>query len=294
MPLTAPTKTDGSIGRVKSDIGSAPNLDNYVPAAEYERLKDALIALYTQQTPAWEWNETDATQFQVAQAGIGTPTLSVVSKDWGPALRIAFPTKTTGSLGCFVTVNDADLVIEKDASNRYFYTVSARLVGFSGASGEWGHVGLATLCNRQTGASFYGLGVVGSVSGTNRKSVRVQAGAFSLGGGNYSGIGADLSPATAGVQLQNWFELDVHALHNGGAPFFRSRFQIEQNDGSERISTSYDDQYAINQHGAFGAGWNTETLDSVGIAFVGGLGTTAGQYFEFDQIRVCRHPTKRW
>lgn len=57
MPLTTPTKTDGSIGRVKSDIGAAPNLDNYVPAAEYERLKDAVIDLYEHLTPIWQLEE---------------------------------------------------------------------------------------------------------------------------------------------------------------------------------------------------------------------------------------------
>ena len=40
MTLTAlPTKTDASIGQVKSDARAAPNLLNWVPAAEYERLK---------------------------------------------------------------------------------------------------------------------------------------------------------------------------------------------------------------------------------------------------------------
>lgn len=43
-PLTTlPEKTDESIGRVKVDSGEAPNLDNYVPAEEYERLKQAII-----------------------------------------------------------------------------------------------------------------------------------------------------------------------------------------------------------------------------------------------------------
>jgi hypothetical protein len=44
MPLgSIPTKTDGNIGRVKSDIGAAPNLDNYVPSTEYETIKTYLI-----------------------------------------------------------------------------------------------------------------------------------------------------------------------------------------------------------------------------------------------------------
>jgi hypothetical protein len=56
MPLAAlPEKTDGSIGRIKSDHGPVPtvaalltllnssDLDTKVPAAEYERLKDAII-----------------------------------------------------------------------------------------------------------------------------------------------------------------------------------------------------------------------------------------------------------
>lgn len=45
---TLPTKTDGSLGREKSDLpGSdpSPDLDYYVPAAEHEAIKDAIVAL---------------------------------------------------------------------------------------------------------------------------------------------------------------------------------------------------------------------------------------------------------
>lgn len=45
---TLPTKTDGSLGRVKSDLPDSdpsPDLDYYVPAAEHEAIKDAIVAL---------------------------------------------------------------------------------------------------------------------------------------------------------------------------------------------------------------------------------------------------------
>lgn len=45
---TLPTKTDGSLGRVKSDLPDSdpsPDLDYYVPAAEHEKIKDAIVAL---------------------------------------------------------------------------------------------------------------------------------------------------------------------------------------------------------------------------------------------------------
>lgn len=44
MPLTTlPEKEDASIGREKSQIGATPNLDNYVPVEEWERIKTYLI-----------------------------------------------------------------------------------------------------------------------------------------------------------------------------------------------------------------------------------------------------------
>ena len=48
--VTLPTKTDGSIGRAKTDVpgSSAPNLDYQVPAAEYERIKDRIIDIATE------------------------------------------------------------------------------------------------------------------------------------------------------------------------------------------------------------------------------------------------------
>lgn len=44
MPLTSqPVKTGGSIGTVKVDTATPPNTTNYVPAAEFEKIKDFLI-----------------------------------------------------------------------------------------------------------------------------------------------------------------------------------------------------------------------------------------------------------
>lgn len=44
MPLTViPEKTDSSLGRPKTQIGATPNLDNYVPVEELERIKQFLI-----------------------------------------------------------------------------------------------------------------------------------------------------------------------------------------------------------------------------------------------------------
>jgi hypothetical protein len=46
MPLTSqPTKVDASIGRVKSDALAIDDIDTQVPAAEWERIKDFLIAV---------------------------------------------------------------------------------------------------------------------------------------------------------------------------------------------------------------------------------------------------------
>lgn len=79
---TLPTKTDASIGRVKSDrtpTGAPPaDLDFDVPAAEYERLKDAIVDLGTsiglddgstsgslreELGLLFRWNKTDLSQF---------------------------------------------------------------------------------------------------------------------------------------------------------------------------------------------------------------------------------------
>ena len=78
MPITIPTKTDDSIGRVKSDnlppdvtITDA-ELDHYTPAAELEALKTAVVDLAT----------------EAVATGAGTVVsiaLSVNVDDWGDA-----------------------------------------------------------------------------------------------------------------------------------------------------------------------------------------------------------------
>lgn len=75
MPIDIPTKTDASIGRPLTDRPRQfpPNLNHDVPAAVFERLKDAVIeaagAIHALETARrddalWRWNRVDLSQFE--------------------------------------------------------------------------------------------------------------------------------------------------------------------------------------------------------------------------------------
>lgn len=137
MAITSlPTKTDGSLGRVKSDASAATDLDTDYPAAEHERIKDALIEVATEvglsdgstagslnkrvasleaeTTLFWEWNGTDTTQFdspktyqRIADTGNSATSrsISVSNAPWGGGKQLVMDVNTQKG-GAFWPIND--------------------------------------------------------------------------------------------------------------------------------------------------------------------------------------------
>lgn len=238
----------------------------------------------------WKWNETDVSQFQfgIEEAGGGGAGLSVVTRTWGPVLRVTFPTKVSGLQLTVITF--ADLMLSKDANDRYLYEFIMRFAGTNAVQSEWYAGGPAWLCNRLTGASFYGLGMMAMI-GSATRSWKVEAGTKTLSGGtpNWKDFWQNNG------QLSR-FNLDAMTRHvAGNAPGFKNTLVLDSMDNNGYTIPSFpmDDAYFISQLGAFGAGWNTETLDTLGIGILGATGTTANQYFEFDELVVMKHPIDR-
>lgn len=240
----------------------------------------------------WKWNETDTSQFQIAHDGIGSAALSVVTKSWGSALRVTWTTKTTGNVATFITI--VDPAITKITNDRYRYTMRFRFCGFSGTAGEWYCIGPAFLCNKSTGAGFYGLGIGGQANTAGRYS-RVQAGTLGLSSatpgwfnnGASAGFGSELN-----VTFENHVIARQPAASNPG--FQCSVFGYKANDtATVRMVGGVNDAYWVPQVGAWGAGWASQTLDTCGIWILGATGTTAGQYMEFDLMSVYPHDMDR-
>lgn len=237
----------------------------------------------------WRWNETDTSEFLIAHSGLSPDVaLSVVSEEGGPALAVTFPTKTSGDRATFVVVNTPDLVLSKDAFNRYRYAISFRVVGTPIAS-EWYGVGPAYLCSRAAGAGFYGVGAI-SLFTANCRALKVEGGVYTGAGATPSGGGLGVSGSGKLTQ----FRSEVSAVHApASSPTFRNAHEVTAVGGSGN-SGRYNDlsasAYYVAQLGAWGAGWGSAVLDSVGICFNGNVGGTAGPVWKLDHICVLRLP----
>ena len=238
----------------------------------------------------WAWNETDTSQFQISldTIGSGGAALSVVQKDWGPALRVTWPTKTTGLQATFITITDPG--ITKLTGDRYRYTQNFRLCGFSGTASEWYCVGPSFLCNKQTGAGFYGLAIGGDANSFSRYA-RVQAGTLALSSATPSWITDALTPVFD--EINTAFRNAVVAKHVAASPPGFQNFcygRKSSQSGGVDVIAGVNNTYYVNQIAAFGAGWGAETLDTCGIFILGATGTTAGQWMEFDLMSIVRDP----
>lgn len=232
-----------------------------------------------------QWNGIDTSQFQVAFDGIagGAAALSVVQAAWGPVLRLTFPTKLTGEQYCAVTWVDPGIV--KDANNLYRYTSKMRIVGFSGVSAEWYCIGQGFLCNKLTGANFYGL-CMGAAGGTASRMTRIQAGVGAASGSTPNWVASQLVPTNSGIQVHH--RNAVVAKHAAAAPgFSNTTYARRLNDGSTiTVPDGVTSTIFASSIGAFGAGWATQTLDTCGIMILSANGTTANQYMDFDCLEV--------
>jgi hypothetical protein len=238
----------------------------------------------------WRWNEEDATQFQVADHDFTAgPTLSVQSRPHGPVLRINSTNVASGSCA-FVTVADSALEIDRDSLDRYRYVLEFRIVGFNGTIGDWYGCGPAFLCNRLTGASFYGFGCVLGPS-----AVRLgytAAGTPSLSGGTPPGP-EWANTASGGPQID--VQAEVSAVHVAASePSFRLliKGQSAGDTSGNAVVDAATSAYWISELGALAAGWDGQTLDSVGFVLMPN-GASGSAYWEIDQIRVVRHPMDR-
>jgi len=243
----------------------------------------------------WKWNETDASQFTVCKDEIATGSVQVtkVSGAEGPRLRVKFPTKATGLLMTSIMINDLTLPLYDTDAKRYIF--SFRLVGISDFTHytEWYSAGASFLGNKLTGSSHYSLSAMTQV-GTATRYAYIAGGTTSLSGGTPSwpqfdlnlGLGDDRS-------LSALFAYNTTARKTAGSPpKFRGNFQLDvpAASSSARNTDMMNEKTFAASVGAFGSGWNSATLDTCGLAFLGNTGTTSNYYFEFDSLCVFRHP----
>jgi hypothetical protein len=244
----------------------------------------------------WKWNETDATQFQAACTEGGTPVMARVLSAHGPVLRVSFPTKLSGGgiiLASAITVSDPDLVIAKDANDCYRYVFHCRLVGASLTGAQWDASGPMFMCNRLTGANFYGFAFPPRVTSSNIRSAKIEAGASTVITAALPAAPQNRTNSVNGVCAT--FGITVTARHQAASnPAWRSELRYESaNIATTPMPWPGGSEYVATALSGFGAGWASQTLDTVGYAFLGSTGTTGGDYFDLDQIYVSRHPMDR-
>jgi hypothetical protein len=250
----------------------------------------------------WKWNEVDATQFTTALDEIafasGGPVITKVTGNDGPRLRVAFPTKDSGTNLAVVTINDLSLPIVLTDVRRYIFKF--RLVGFNIAKtvDQWYSIG-ATLCsNTGVDAALYCQCVTTQfgAAGADR-TIQVTAGAKTLAGGT-PGWGYPIYNLLTGGTTNYLcvsFDLDVTQRHVvASPPDWRGALEVFVPNGSgasSKVVYQNATREAVTAATTpLTAGWNTQDFQTLGFAFLGTAGSETDHYFEFDQMTVEKCP----
>ena len=259
---------------------------------------------YPSSTPSvnpiiWKWNETDATEFTayLDEIGGGTPvTLSKVAGADGPRLRITWSgAKVTGEKLTVIGINALSLPVVLTDVRRY--RLKFRIVGFgqtgAAARTEFYAIGASILCNKASGASHYSQFVMANWGVASRFG-KVTAGVVALSGAtpNWTTQLSNIV-ATNDNQLVVPFDVSIQQKHPvASLPTWRGQPYADSppNTNATKMYGCASGAFLAADVGALAGGWSTETLATCGIAILGNTGTTAGHYFEIDQITVERLP----
>lgn len=241
----------------------------------------------------WKWNETDTSQFRIAHTRMGIPDLTVTTGSGTPALRVTFPSKSSGEHACFITISDFTASFVN--TDYYRYELRFRMTSFSGTAGEWYSFGPAILCNSGTGATFRGLGY-GYKLAVAARAWKVQNNALTSSGATplWGGSTNPLSPTSPVDGLADSVEAKVYARHNtiNSLLTFKNELIIKQPiaNSSQQTGMRGDANWTTNQLGAFDATFHAHPLSTCGITWLGNTGLGVNQYFEFDNLCILRLP----
>lgn len=232
----------------------------------------------------WRWNEKDASQFTVSCDTIGTGSLSVINTSWGKALRVDFKQNSSDGIFAF---NINDLNIPVDDNNRYRYVIKFRVCNFSGIPKEWIGMGVTFFSNAEIDEQYYGLGNICFFNSANNRAIKFDAGKVLIG---------KSFPPGPRISLQNQFgrpitkiEHEVIGITTRRSIGFQNSWNVI-NSSSERTGGSgLDDAHYSSEFGSFKAEWGKQNLDTCGIVFMAGHGTTPA-HFDIDCIEVLKHP----
>lgn len=324
MITTIPTQTEGAgqLGQVKTDAGAYTSAATQVPAAQWNAVVDNLIKAMTaigldsgltpsslraldanhesrlvtlESAPAggplWKWNETDTSEFTayLDQIGGGGVALTRVAGAAGPRLRVTFPTKVTGEKLTVIGINALSLPIVQTDCRRYrlrFRLVGSSLVA-SAASSQWYALGASVLSNKGSGAAHFSQFLLTQFSTATRFG-KVTAGVVATSGGTPPWTSSISNLISADdLRLIVPFNIEIAQRHASGVtPTWRGTPQASVPGTSPQIYGCASSAYLEADVGALAGGWSTANLDTCGIAILGSTGTSAGQWFEFDSIRV--------